>query len=318
MTQKLFFILIIILIIPCLAYSQQEEISFNFGNINFSLTPKVMEDGSITDILFDVIYNNKLSGEYRFRNTMISYNEEFPDYFDSLNAVNEKTYELFILPAGYRFKNRNITFWAGGGIYYEYNKLNEKGFFDYPELEDFDYARLNSFTNDFSMHVLGPLIDIKFYITINFIDICLQGGIVPFFFLNAQENFNINPLFDSKIVHSQDTWGSPYFYLSLDTILFKYFNLNFHYNFSRINYDKIDYDYDLNNNYEIIYLFPETTVIGHSFNIEASALLPLGKDILFQIGYGFNFNTLIINNTEIKNNKQYLILGTRKSSRKFL
>jgi hypothetical protein len=314
MMQKSFPLTIFLLfLLPCFAYGQHEKKTFSFGNISFSLSPKVMEDGSITDISMGIIYNNKFSGDYRYSYTIISKNEEFPDYSDSLNVRNEKIHELFILPIGYRYKSDNALFWIGGGAYYEYNKLNEKGFFDYPELETLNppRERVNSYTNDFSMHVIGPLLDIKFEYTSAFFDINLLGGIVPVFLLGAREKFGIIPLLGSdKIEHSQTTFGSPYFYLGLDAVICKYVNIGFYYNYSRMKYEAIDYNFDENN--KVTWEYPETTTIGHSFNIEASALIPLGGDMRFQVGYGYTFGTLIIDSGEITENKQYLILAAKK------
>ncbi|MDR0472237.1 MAG: hypothetical protein LBH43_00960 [Treponema sp.] len=52
------------------------------------------------------------------------------------------------------------------------------------------------------------------------------------------------------------------------------------------------------------------------FIVEASIFIPLGSDICFQIGYGYTFDTLIINSREIRDNKQYLILGVKKFTAK--
>jgi hypothetical protein len=152
-------------------------------------------------------------------------------------------------------------------------------------------------------------------ITAVFFHVSLHGGIVPVFFLSAKEKFGIIPLLGyKKVEHSQTTWGSPYFYLGLDAVIYKYINIGFYYNYSRIKYESIDYNYD--ENYKVTWEYPETAVTGHSFNIEASVLIPLGGDMRFQIGYGYTFDTLIINSWEITDNKQYIILGAKKIAAK--
>jgi len=314
MAQRLTLV-IVFLLFPCFAHGQAEGTSFDFGNINFSLSPKIMEDGSITDISLGFMYNERLGGDFRYSNTIISRNEEFSGLHDSLNARDERIYEWYILPIGYRHKSGNAAFWAGGGVYYEYNKLNEKGFFDDPDLEAAGFERVNSYTNDFSMNVFGPLVDVKVSYAPEFFSITAMGGIVPVFSLSAKEKFGIVPFLGSKKEeHSQNTWGSPYFYLSLDAVIYKYVNLCVNYHYSRIKYETIDYNVDHNNN--VTWEYPETTVVGNSFEIEVSALIPLGNDLRFQIGYGYCVNALTIDSRKIDDNKHYLILGTKKFAAK--
>jgi len=301
---------LLFLLIHCFAYGQEEK-TFDFGNISFSLLPKAMEDGSITDIVMGIMYNDQFSGDFRYSYTTISKNEKFPDLSDSLNARNEKIHSLYILPFGYRHRSYDFSFWAGGGVYYEYNSLSEKGFYDDPDLLNYGFERVNSYTNDFSMHVAGPLLDLKCGYTSEFFSINILGGIVPVFFLGASEKFGIIPfLGTAKAEHSQTTWGSPYLYMGFDAIIYKYVSLGFHYNFSRIKYEFIDYSFD--ENLKISWEYPETTVTGHSFRIEASALIPLGEAMSFQLGYGYNFNNLIIDTRHINENQHYLIFGAKK------
>lgn len=305
--------ILLFLLIPCLVYGQYEDNAFDFGNISFSLLPKVMEDGSVTDISLGIIYNNKFSGNYRYRYTNISINEVLPDFTDSLNARTEKINELFLLPVGYRNKNTKTLFWAGGGLYYEYNKMDEKGFYDDPDLEYYGFARVNSYINDFAMHIVGPLFDLQFEYSSVFFNISIMGGIVPVFFFNAREVFGVTPLLGSKKAeYAQSSWGSPYLYLGFDTLIFKYLSIGFHYYYSSIKYQLISYNFDNTNS--VTWTYPETTVNSHSFMIEASAVIPVGSEMCFQIGYGHDFKTLSVSSREIIENKHYLILGAKKYS----
>jgi len=67
-----------------------ETVRFDIDSINFFIAPKILNDGSITDIGFRYRYSEKISGSLRFRSTMISKNEELPGVPDSLNAVNDR------------------------------------------------------------------------------------------------------------------------------------------------------------------------------------------------------------------------------------
>jgi hypothetical protein len=117
------------------------------------------------------------------------------------------------------------------------------------------------------------------------------------------------PLLDPHYAeYDQNTWGSPYFYLSLDSIIFKYVNLVLLYDFAMLNYKAIDFDSSLN------WINPERKTVTHSFKVEASALLPLGGDIRAQLGYGFTFDSARVDSgTPVSGNRHYLIMTVKKS-----
>ncbi|MDR2150886.1 MAG: hypothetical protein LBO67_08810 [Spirochaetaceae bacterium] len=138
----------------------QEPKKFSLGNFGFSLASKPLKEGSITDLGFNLKYTDTLSGAVNFRSTAISKNEELFEVKDSLNAVNEQLFEVFFLPFQYAMRAaERYTFSLGGGLYYENNTLTEKGFFNMPELENLEKERVNSYTNDFSLHLVGPLLE---------------------------------------------------------------------------------------------------------------------------------------------------------------
>jgi hypothetical protein len=91
-----------IVILPYCAQSQ----SFDFGRYNFSLSSKILKDGSITDISLGMMYTETAGGQLRFRNTNISKNEELLGVADSLNAITENINEFYLLPIEYFFLNR--------------------------------------------------------------------------------------------------------------------------------------------------------------------------------------------------------------------
>jgi len=308
--MKKFCLSLLITLFPFCVYA--EDVSFDFGRFNFSLSPKILKDGSITDIGLGLMYTEKAGGQIRFRNTEISKNEELPDVADSLNAITENTLEFFILPIEYYFfKTASFRLWSAAGLYYNYNKLDEKGFFNMPELETMTppRERVNSYTNDFSMHLLGPLADVGIAYMAKWFNISFSGGIVPIFFLHSSQKINMIPLLDpNHASFSQNTWGSPYFYLNLDSILFKYINLVLLYDFARLNYRNLDFDENLN------WITPERMVVTQSFKIEASVLLPLGGNTYSQIGYGYTFDTTRLDSgVTVSGNRQYLILAVKKT-----
>jgi hypothetical protein len=270
-----------------------------------------MKDGSITDIGLGLAYTKTWSGKIWFRNTTVSKNEELQDVADSLNAVNENVLEVFFLPAQYFFiKTPQVRLWAGGGLYYEYDRLDEKGFFNMPELETLTPSRerVNSYTNEFSMHIIGPLIDAGIDYDAQWFDVSLSAGLVPVFFLNSAQKTAMVPLLDPHYAeYDQNTGGSPYFYLSLDSVVFKYVNLVLLYDFTRLHYKVLDFDSSLN------WINPEREMVIQSFKVEVSALMPLGGNMHAQIGYGFTFDsTRVDSGTPVNGNNHYLILTAKK------
>ena len=295
-----------LLFLFCFAYAQTA--AFDPDSTDFFLDTKIMEDGSIVNIGFGLGYNDIWGGEIRGQGTKTAKNEEMddPDIADSLIAINETVYELYLLPIQYRIKKPNLRFRAGAGLYYEYQKSNEKGFVDMPFLEDQGLERVNLILSDFTMHIAGPLLDAGVKYDSDLFSVSFSAGIVPVFFLNASEKYSMYPLIPQTEENSQTTGGSPYFYLNLDSVLFRYFNLKALYNFAHLKFKVIDFD----NNGSVIY--PDRTVVTQSLMLEISLLIPLGA-VNFQIGYGnmSNFYTLD-SGDPAKNNKHYLVLSGKK------
>jgi hypothetical protein len=116
------------------------------------------------------------------------------------------------------------------------------------------------------------------------------------------------PLLDPHYAdYSQNTWGSPYFYMRLDSVFFKYVNLVFLYDVAQLRYQSIDFDENLD------WIHPESTVLTQSLKIETSLLLPLGG-MSFQIGYGYTFDSTRFDSAPpVEGNRQYIILTARKA-----
>ena len=304
-------VLLIFLLLPCFAYSEGK--SFNLGNASFYLDTKIMEDGSITDVGIGLSYNDLWGGEIRGQATMTSLNEELDDVSDSLIATKENIYELFLLPIQYRSTiGQNLKWKAGVGLHYEYQKSNQKGYIDMPELETLGFARVNSYTDDFSLHLFGPLIDGDAKYHTEWFSVSFSGGVVPVYFLTATEKQRMFTLFNF-VSHSQKTWGSPYFYAGLDSILFKYVSVAAKYNYAKLKYEVIKLDFD-ESAHKFFPIFPENTVVSQSLMFEVSALIPIGG-MSFQIGYGYMLNFYTLDSGKpISGNKHYLILSGKKIS----
>ncbi|MDR0759201.1 MAG: hypothetical protein LBF74_03725, partial [Treponema sp.] len=299
--MKKLYALLLLCLCPLCAYTQNTQLSID--NFSFSLSPKILEDGSITDIGVGLDYADRLGGELRFRNTLSSKNEEIAGVADSLNAVNEHIFEAFFLPLEYSFvKSSSARLWAGAGVYYKYDKLAGKGFFNMPELEALGRERVNAYNNDFAMHIIGPLIDAGVDFNTNWLNTSLSAGIVPLFFLTAAQEMSIVPLLEPHHAnYTQNTWGSPYFYARLDSTFFKYVNLVLLYDVAQLRYQSIDFDKNLH------WITLESAVFIQSLKIEASLLLPLGG-MSFQVGVGYTFDSTRFDSVPpIDGNRQYII-----------
>ena len=304
------FILLLYLIVSVTAFPQEEK--FSFGKLEILLSPRILENGSFTDFGIGYAYKDNLSAQVRFRYTTTEKNEEISGAADSLNAITENFYEFFLLPIKYNKETPNFKFWAGAGAYYEYNKLMEKGFFDLPVLETLDppLNRVNSFNNDFRMHLLGPLIEAGLNLSYKYFKLDLYAGVVPIFFLTSKQKTSIIPLLGNPANFSQNTYGSPHAYASLDINIVKYINFMLLYDTALLKYQVIDFDENMN------WIHPDRSVFTQSLKLEASLLLPLGSDVSFQVGYGFMKNFISLDSrAAISENNHYLVLSTKKTAR---
>jgi hypothetical protein len=294
--------------LPTYAFTQNHDV--NFGDFYFSLSPKILKYGTINDLTFGYNYTKSLTSELRLRFSYVTKKEQFDKTLpDSLNIIEENNIETFFIPLKYYFiKNSYIESVAGAGIYYGYNKLTENGYFNMPSLEILGKEKVNSFSNNFSRHVVGPDIEIDFIYHANWLNVSVRGGIVPIFYLHAYQKMGIIPLLEPNYAdYSQNTWGIPYFYTDVNIILFRYISFTLLYDFSRLNYQVIDFDNNLNWN------TVDRNVITQSFKLEASLLIPLGIDIYTQLGYGHTFDSTKIDSVSpIHSSKQYLIFSVRK------
>jgi hypothetical protein len=306
---QIFILCSLLIFFPVCIYSESNE--FDFGKFSFALSPKIFKDGSITDMYLGYAYTDKMDFTLRLRYSAISKNEKLEGVKDSLNAVNESIFDIFLLPAQYNIiKKPTYRFWLAGGLYYQFDKLNEKGFFNMPKLENMipPKERVNSYTNDLSMHILGPLADFGYKYNSRLFNMTFSGGIVPVFFLYSSQNMSMVPLLDPQTAdYSQNTFGSPFFYLSLDSVILKYFNVLLLYDFAKLSYKAIDFDSNQN------WITPERDFITQSFKIEVSALLPLNDSFQFQIGYGYILDLVNADSdANIAGNRQYIILTAKK------
>jgi hypothetical protein len=298
---------ILSLTMPLTIFAQSQHL--HGGRFSFSLTPKVLINGSITDAALGYAYTEKSFGELRLRFSNEAKKQQFNEAVpDSLNAVDEKSIEVFLMPFKYQIiKNPFIEFQAGAGIYYDYSILAEKGYFNMPVLEALGKEKVNSFSNDFSMHMAGPDFEAGFACTANWLTVSVHAGIVPIFYLNTLQKMSIVPLMEpNNADYTQNTSGSPYLYMDIGFIFFKYISFNFLYDFSRLNYKVIDFDDALN------WHNPGRTVLSQSLKIEASLLIPLQGSVYTQIGYGHTFDSIRLDSASpAQGSKQYLILSAK-------
>jgi WD40 repeat protein len=281
-----------------------------FGNMSLSLNTNVLEDGSETNFSLGYLYKPATEGALRLRYTKTSYNDDWNDaegYEESLMANNEIIFETFLLPyRRYFFAGSLLSLNAAAGVYYEYNKLDVEGYFNHSNAS----VGLNMYRNDFSMHILGPLVEAGLRFRTRPVEIELNAGIVPIFYLRRDQSIQIRPFMGPDFFdHSQNTSGSPYFYGELNGLFFKVLSLGVTYEYSRINYDIISI-YEQGK-----WSTPTEELASRSFKLEASILLPLSGGMSLQLGYGHSFNTIELDSgTPVNDNEHYFIIGTKKYS----
>jgi hypothetical protein len=233
---------------------------------------------------------------------------------DSLNAASTNNWQVFLFPFDYYFQAGPFNTWLGAGIYYNYTALAEKGFFNMPTLEILHHERVNSYTNDFSMKVMGPILDggIRYPIA-DWLNTSLSVTLIPIFWLWTDQHTAIVPLMDPLALDfSQSSTGSPYFFMDFKASLFRYVSLALMYEYSKLKYQVIDFTYDAATE-DFAWAIPERTVIARSFKIEVTVLLPIGKEFGIELGYGRASNsTEIVSSSVLQEDKQYVIFSAKK------
>jgi hypothetical protein len=293
----------------------------------YGMNTKVLENGVPIDFSLGYRYTPSIEGELRFRRLKESYNDRlYADIEESLSAADEQTIELFVLPFRYHFFNTGrFKFNLAGGGYYEYNKLHQTGFFNMPAL---GAEAVNTYLNDFSMHILGPLFEtgLKFRLgpamnlgKIRFdsiADLRLNAGAVPVFYLRRNQAMKIDPYMGHDFFeYTQETRGSPYVFGEIEGTLFTYISLAFLYEFAKIDYNVITFD--ANRNWGTM----GQEVIARTFKIEVLLFLPTaartGEDgnpgLKAVLGYGRSYEAIELDSsTPVRREGQYFIFGGKK------
>ena len=246
-------------------------------------------------------YSNIFSGNLRVRWTKTEKNEEFEGVADSLNAVNQNILEFFLLPFEYvPVKTAASKIWLGIGGYFYNEILKEKGFFNMSELEVLGKETVNSYTNEFRMWTLGPVLDLGYtFHGWEWLNVSVSAGVVPIFATWAKQNVSIVPLLGTdKAEYSQSHSGSPYLYADLSGMISLpgrslnpsnwklWFSLL--YDYSNLRYELLDFKFDGS---DFNWYNRETTVRYQSFKIEGALLIPIGGMHL-QIGGGRVFDSM--------------------------
>jgi len=304
----LFFAFLLISAVFPAAAQEAEGFSLDFGRYNMSLTPKVLEDGAQTDFSFGIFYTNamKFAGEIRLRYESESANDIVWGINDSLLTRDRTVFELFFLPVKYHFfKGQDFSLYAGAGLYYEYNKLQENGFFNDSSLyEPAGPDHYNAYVNDFTGHAVGPLIDAGVNYQNNFFYGSLSVGVVPVFYMDRSQTWKLSPFMDPPSYNvASKGFSSPYFYINLDAaVSFRYFSLfaSLLYEYSRLSYIAAGFT-DSGTWSDVAQIFEYRNLA-----FEISVLVNLGYGgFMPQIGYGRIFN-------EVTGGSNYIVVGVKK------
>jgi hypothetical protein len=292
-----------------------KEFDMDLGRFRIANTPKFLEDGLQNDFLFGFFYTNalKLAGDIRVRYINGSEdNVKWWDIDDSMLSRSRRVCEVFLLPVNYYFfRGSGFTIHAGAGLYYDFNKLNENGYFNDSALFDPPGEdRYNAYTNDFTAHAVGPLVDAGMSYKLNyengFFYSALSAGSVPVFYLNRKQTWKLLPMMNPVPTYSvaSESSCSPYFYASLDVMLnLKNVSLfaSLLAEYSRLRYTAAGFT-DETGEWADVEEETENKVMA----LEISLLIHLGESgILPQIGYGRKFDAAT-------GGGNYLLLGARK------
>jgi hypothetical protein len=301
--------MIIYIVTPCvLSADESEGFDLSIGRFYLSFTPKILEDGTQNDYTLGFFYTDafKLGGEIRFRTINTTWLDNVWDIPGSVLMNRQEAYELFLLPANWRFFSRpGFNMRMGAGFYYNYNKAESRGNFNAAALFDppgpADYSE---YIYSFLGHAVGPMFDTGFEWRRGMFYTSFSAGVVPVFYLIQEQGLTLSPLMNPPSFSvSGESFSGPYYYLNLDVALhFKYISLfvTLFNEYSRLSYSAIGFD-DFGAWAEM-----DVTETYRTFAFEVSLLINLGNGgIMPQIGYGRTFS-------EENGGRNYLLLGVKK------
>jgi hypothetical protein len=311
--KKSFFALLFILY--CGAIFAQTQ-GFSLGRFSFSMIPKILKNGSMMDLTLGYDYTERLGGELQLRFSSEAENKKMESLAASLIANEESSLDVSLLPVKFyllRNEDTGLELYAGPGIYYKYQAKNQEGYFNMEALEKIGKEKVNSFTNDFSLHLLGPEAELGLHVRGEWADISIRGGIVPIFFLAAAQQMDITPLMESVIYdHSRQTVGSPLVFADMSLVLFKYAQAALLYDAAWLDYEDVSFKYDTDAG-KFFWTHPVLETVTQSLKLELSALIPLGS-VRFQIGWGHTFDSVQSgSNSPAKRQRDYLILCVKST-----
>ena len=275
----------------------------------YSITPKILENGTQNDISFGFFHTQdlKFGSEIKLRTIKTSELGEIWEIPDSMSTGEYDAYEVFLLPVNYQFiKNDYFSLRAGVGTYYNYNKSKTRGYFNDKNLfEEVTPDHYNSYNYDFTGHAVGPILDLETSLRWKFLYFSFSGGVVPVSYFYNEMSLRLSPLMTPpEFSVSGESASGPYYYLNLDFAVnfLKYFTLfvTLFNEFSRLKFNSIEFDD--NGRWTSI----DTTEDYNTFALEISLLVNLGSGSFMPlIGYGRTFD-------EETGGKNYFMLGVKK------
>ena len=315
--------------IPFLSHAQDNSaFPVGMGRYSLFLTSGIMDEGSILNFGFAMDYTNDFSGALRIRWTRAAYHDGLEYVIDSLSVVNSNIFEVFFLPLNYNILNLpSLRAWAGIGTYYYDERLRERGLFNIPDLKFLNMEQVNAHRNEFSLRLLGPLLDVGItYRDPQWFTVTLSMGLVPVFVTWANQSVHIVPLMGAnRATNFHSRGGSPSVYGDLSGMvslpqfaaLFRNegaspsawkLGLSFSLDYSRVRFESFDFSFSGN---QFNWHTPETEVQARSIRLEGTLLIPLGG-LHFQVGAGWIFNALTVDSgSPTRNNANYAIIAVR-------
>lgn len=192
------------------------------GRFSFYITSKIIEKETDWASGLGWDYNNRLSGEIKLERSISNATGLHWELKDSLSVFENETYEVYFIPLRYDFfRAPSYRLWGGIGGYYHDETADYRGFFDYPDLAQWDAQTLNSFKSNITYRLLGPHLDFGFtYRGSDWFKIAVSGGVIPVFGIWINHEISCSPLMaNNSYEGSQVNIGGPNFYADLNGII---------------------------------------------------------------------------------------------------
>ncbi|NCD06849.1 MAG: hypothetical protein EOL97_12080 [Spirochaetia bacterium] len=273
--------------------------------LTYKLSTSFNKNGNSTKVQLSYLYNDNLSADLMLKKSVNSNLDFTTNPVAVLNYSKEDIYEIYLTPYNYHKNLNDNSFFAGIGIYYDNDVLNEEGFIYLPNLYAENKA-FNEFSNNLVVQSIGPIINLGYDLNKSNIQFESSLGIVPFYYLNFYQELKIDPLMSptSKDFKTSN-FGSPFIFVESNIDIWNLIKIQASYQFSILSLNLVDFVKDsISNDY--IWTSKNETQLSNQLSMAISFKIPK----LAVIGGGLIYsNSFVDSQIAYENTSYYFVFN---------